>query len=236
MTPEALLDNNLRLAETPSSNSPTPTGSACSWSAGSPSARTCASPPALALRRHHRDRVHPRRAAQRRGPDTNGIGFRLDRERTAKNSGRAGGGSRAPLPLSGLSTTVLDGPVELEAPVDLDALDSFPGALPDEDSERGGLFRHRRALPRGGDDGPAQEPGADPPVERPAGEETGEHGLVPLPRRQPPKLVSSHGKPVTDQRAHRPEPGRRNPTDPDDRATEEAYGSDTDAYGTAEDA
>ncbi|MFF9704367.1 nitrate- and nitrite sensing domain-containing protein [Streptomyces griseofuscus] len=237
MTPEALLDNNLRLAETPE------------FELSDTDRLGLFVVSRLAQRQNVRVSLQPSPYGGTTAivfipdallsdevPDTNGIGFRLDRERTAKNSGRAAGGSRAPLPLSGLSTTVLDGPVELEAPVDLDALDDFPGALPDEDSERGGLFRHRRALTRGGDDGPAQEPGDDRPADRPAGEETGEHGLVPLPRRQPPKLVSSHGKPVTDQRAHRPEPGRRNPTDPADRATGESYGSDTDAYGAAEDA
>ncbi|MFD0392894.1 ATP-binding protein [Streptomyces nogalater] len=78
-------------------------------------------------------------------PDTNGAGFRLDRDRPGNGGeqalGRSGGRSPEPLRLPGPPTSVLDGPVELEAPVDLDALDDFPGALPDEDSERGGLFR-----------------------------------------------------------------------------------------------
>ncbi|WKE72805.1 nitrate- and nitrite sensing domain-containing protein [Streptomyces sp. WP-1] len=236
MTPEALLDNNLRLAETPE------------FELSDTDRLGLFVVSRLAQRQNVRVSLQPSPYGGTTAivfipdallsdevPDTNGIGFRLDRERTAKNSGRAAGGSRAPLPLSGLPTTVLDGPVELEAPVGLDALDDFPGALPDEDSERGGLFRHRRALPRGGDDGPGQDPGDDRAVERPAdrpvGEETGEHGLVPLPRRQPPKLVSSHGRPVTDQRAHRPDPARRDPAAPDDRATGEAYGPDAGAYG-----
>ncbi|MGW7792920.1 sensor histidine kinase, partial [Streptomyces tricolor] len=127
-------------------------------------------------------------------PDTNGIGFRLDRDRSAKSTeqalgGRTAGRSPAPLQLPGLPTSLLDGPVELESPVDLDALDDFPGALPDEDSERGGLFRPRR--PRPGD----EEQPADPRPERLARDETAERGPVPLPRRQTPKLDSSHGKP-----------------------------------------
>ncbi|MEW2511880.1 nitrate- and nitrite sensing domain-containing protein [Streptomyces sp. NPDC046870] len=137
-------------------------------------------------------------------PDTNGVGFRLDRERPAKGAeqalGRGAGPSPAPLQLSGLPTSLLDGPVELEAPVDLDALDDFPGALPDEDSERGGLFRPRRIRP--GD----EEQTATPPADHPQHGGTHEHGAVPLPRRQTPKLVSSHGKPVTDQRPRRGEP------------------------------
>ncbi|MFJ4328737.1 nitrate- and nitrite sensing domain-containing protein [Streptomyces tricolor] len=146
-------------------------------------------------------------------PDTNGIGFRLDPDRSAKSTeqalgGRTAGRSPAPLQLPGLPTSLLDGPVELEAPVDLDALDDFPGALPDEDSERGGLFRPRR--PRPGDD----EQPADPRPERLARDESAERGPVPLPRRQTPKLVSSHGKPVGDQRSRRGEPDAGPPAGP----------------------
>ncbi|MFF8910478.1 nitrate- and nitrite sensing domain-containing protein [Streptomyces olivaceoviridis] len=137
-------------------------------------------------------------------PDTNGVGFRLDRNRPAKSTeqalGRGAGRSPAPLQLPALPTSLLEGPVELEAPVDLDALDDFPGALPDEDSERGGLFRPRRVRP---DD---EEQAATPPADSPPHDGTREHGAVPLPRRQTPKLVSSHGKPVTDQRPRRGEP------------------------------
>ncbi|MES4893073.1 nitrate- and nitrite sensing domain-containing protein [Streptomyces sp. NPDC096012] len=140
-------------------------------------------------------------------PDTNGIGFRLDRDRPAKGFGqaasRAPGRSPAPLQLPGLPTSLLDGPVELESPVDLHALDDFPGVLADEDSERGGLFRPRRSRP-GDDDRTATLPG-----DRTAREETGDRGPVPLPRRQTPKLVSSHGKPVTDQRSRRAEPDQQ---------------------------
>ncbi|MEU7089739.1 nitrate- and nitrite sensing domain-containing protein [Streptomyces achromogenes] len=131
-------------------------------------------------------------------PDTNGVGFRLDRDRAGNGAEQAlgrDGRSPEPLRLPGPPTSVLDGPVELEAPVDLDALEDFPGALPDEDSERGGLFRPRRSRP-GGDEQPAGRPAR----------ESGDRGAVPLPRRQTPKLVSSHGKPVTDQRPRRGEP------------------------------
>ncbi|MFH9404798.1 nitrate- and nitrite sensing domain-containing protein [Streptomyces sp. NPDC017638] len=132
-------------------------------------------------------------------PDTNGLGFRLDRDRPGNGPepalGHGGGPSPAPLRLPGLPASVLAGPVELEAPVDLDALDDFPGALPDEDSERGGLFRPRRS-----------RPGGDGQADRPPHHESGDRGAVPLPRRQTPKLVSSHGKPVTDQRPRRGEP------------------------------
>ncbi|MFF9158050.1 nitrate- and nitrite sensing domain-containing protein [Streptomyces sp. NPDC014846] len=140
-------------------------------------------------------------------PDTNGIGFRLDRERPAKDKGQLSGGaagrSTAPAQLPGLPTSLLDGPVELEAPVDLDALDGFPGVLADEDSERGGLFRHPRTL-AGTDDRTGTLAGGQPPAEEPR-----EPGPVPLPRRQTPKLVSSHGRPVTDQRSRRGEPDQQ---------------------------
>ncbi|KUM96277.1 histidine kinase [Streptomyces cellostaticus] len=162
-------------------------------------------------------------------PDTNGIGFRLDRDRPSKEAGQAASltpaRSHAPAQLPGLPTSLLDGPVELEAPVDLDAIDDFPGALTDEESERGGLFRPRRS--RGSADDPAAsglgEPHqpASPRADdgnadnRAAGERSG--GPVPLPRRQTPKLVSSHGKPVIEQRSRRggpdeqPAAGRRRP-------------------------
>ncbi|MEU4930374.1 nitrate- and nitrite sensing domain-containing protein [Streptomyces yokosukanensis] len=143
-------------------------------------------------------------------PDTNGLGFRLDRDRGGKApgqaAGRAVGRSTGPVQLPGLPTSLLDGPVELEAPVDLDAIDDFPGVLGEEDSERGGLFRPRRSLSRADD--PAASPSGDRAPrgadgDRGAREADGDHGLVPLPRRQTPKLVSSHGKPVTDQRSRR---------------------------------
>ncbi|MFB7510347.1 sensor histidine kinase, partial [Streptomyces broussonetiae] len=140
-------------------------------------------------------------------PDTNGIGFRLDRDRSARETGqtasRSMGRAPAAAQLPSLPTSLMDGPVELEAPVDLDALEDFPGALADEDSERGGLFRHRRS--RAHDD----ERTAAPTADRPPRDTAGDRGPVPLPRRQTPKLVSSHGKPVTDQRSRRDEPDRQ---------------------------
>ncbi|MEW2621799.1 nitrate- and nitrite sensing domain-containing protein [Streptomyces sp. NPDC048106] len=235
MTPEALLDSNLRLAETPE------------FELSDTDRLGLFVVSRLAQRQNVRVSLQPSPYGGTTAivfipdallsdevPDTNGLGFRLDRERAARNSGRAADGSRAALPRSGPPTTVLDGPVELESPVGLDALDDFPGALADEDSERGGLFRHRRALT--GADGLAEEAAGD----RPAGEESGEHGLVPLPRRHVPKLVSSHGKPVTDQRPHRPEQGHRTtteaaPTDRD-RYGSDRYGSDHDASGSAREA
>ncbi|MDG9728687.1 nitrate- and nitrite sensing domain-containing protein [Streptomyces sp. DH41] len=135
-------------------------------------------------------------------PDTNGVGFRLDRPQHAKEKERAESRRSAlahvPARLPGRPAPMLDGPVELEAPVDLDALDDLPGALGDQDSERGGLFRPHRPLVAAEDDQVARRAerrrqGAGREAESPQGEdETGA-----LPRRRTPKLVSSHGRPVT---------------------------------------
>ncbi|MFF7165573.1 nitrate- and nitrite sensing domain-containing protein [Streptomyces sp. NPDC008086] len=149
-------------------------------------------------------------------PDTNGIGFRLDRPTPSKEAeleeARRAALSHVPARVPGLPGALLDGPVELEAPVDLDALSDFPEGLDDEEAERGGLFRPRRTLAATEDEttgplgeqrpvsgihgGPAQ---ADPDDEVSA--------PVPLPRRsRTPKLVSSHGRPVNEQRSRREKP------------------------------
>ncbi|MFF4591146.1 nitrate- and nitrite sensing domain-containing protein [Streptomyces sp. NPDC001388] len=142
-------------------------------------------------------------------PDTNGIGFRLDRPRAPKAAETAEGRRPALSPsvqLPGVPASVLDGPVELEAPVDLDALRDFPGALEEDDDEHGGLFRPRRSLTLP-EDAPAVDPHAGHPDRRgePDGGTEEQAALVPLPSRRTPKLVSSHGRPVHDQRLRRPE-------------------------------
>ncbi|MFF0162940.1 nitrate- and nitrite sensing domain-containing protein [Streptomyces sp. NPDC005263] len=157
-------------------------------------------------------------------PDTNGIGFRLDRSHPSKEAeleeARRAPLSAAPTHSPGLAPAVLNGPVELEAPVDLDALDDFPGALEDEDSERGGLFRPRRSART--DDTTVGRRGEE--HEKPH-ETTGFGGTrsvdtddvdapAQLPRRGTPKLVSSHGRPVTEQRSRREEMDEQDPTGP----------------------
>ncbi|AWW40683.1 sensor histidine kinase [Streptomyces cadmiisoli] len=144
-------------------------------------------------------------------PDTNGVGFRLDRPRPSKEAeleeSRRTALSQVPVQLPGLPAGLLDGPVELEAPVDVDAVEDFPGALDSEETERGGLFLPRRSRTRADEDEPS---GTDDE------QASGSHGAagrtnaddhvnapVPLPRRRTPKLVSSHGRPVTDQRSRR---------------------------------
>ncbi len=142
-------------------------------------------------------------------PDTNGVGFRLDRPQhtagTQREGGRRSALAQVPSPRSGLSGPPA-GPVELEAPVDLDAL-GRPVSAPDrdDDGEHGGLFRPRRSLAAAEDDlprrvgrGRAERPGDDA-AGGPAEDSPG--GPVPLPRRRTPKLVSSHGRPVPDRSA-----------------------------------
>ncbi|RDD84261.1 nitrate- and nitrite sensing domain-containing protein [Streptomyces parvulus] len=122
-------------------------------------------------------------------PDTNGVGFRLDRPRVTdkgREESRRSALSHVPARLPERPAALLDGPVELEAPVDLDALDGLAGPLDDQDGEGGGLFRARRSLAAADDTRPGRDDDrsdADAPL--------------PLPRRRTPKLVSSHGRPVT---------------------------------------
>ncbi|MFJ1973403.1 nitrate- and nitrite sensing domain-containing protein [Streptomyces sp. NPDC087903] len=149
-------------------------------------------------------------------PDTNGIGFRLDRPQPSKEAeletAHRTSLTKVPAQLPGLPASLLGGPVELEAPVDLDAIEEFPGALDDEDSERGGLFRPRRTLLGADDETPGRlgEPLHEVPDAHggpdPAGSDNRLGAAVSLPRRRTPKLVSSHGRPVSEPRSRREEP------------------------------
>ncbi|MFJ8148596.1 nitrate- and nitrite sensing domain-containing protein [Streptomyces sp. NPDC096048] len=147
-------------------------------------------------------------------PDTNGVGFRLDRPQQVKEKereeSRRSDLAHVPARLPGRPAPLLDGPVELEAPVDLDALGDLPGGLGDEDSERGGLFRPRRSLVAAEDDQEVrraerrrQEPGHTGESRQGAlrGEEDEVNTPLALPRRRTPKLVSSHGRPVPERAA-----------------------------------
>jgi hypothetical protein len=138
-------------------------------------------------------------------PDTNGVGFRLDRAFRSKEiqegqeakEGRKAALSQVPVQLPGLAGSILDGPVELEAPVDPDALGGFPGALDDTDSERGGIFHPRRSIAGVPGEQHQQAPEAPREPARPGASDDQSGTPVPLPRRRTPKLVSSHGRPVT---------------------------------------
>ncbi|MFB7365847.1 sensor histidine kinase [Streptomyces hydrogenans] len=184
-------------------------------------------------------------------PETQGAGFRLDRKtldpRPAEGDARpAAGASRttsgapagvldeAPLPQrrpalarvpdladgtppeGGDAARPLDGPVELEPPLDADDLDLLldrSADLLDSDSERGGLFRpqRRRAglAPSAEQHQQAPDQTAGRGEDDPAGED-GAPGPVPLPRRRPPTLVVDHGRRLDEPgRAHpAPGPGR----------------------------
>ncbi|MEV7347095.1 nitrate- and nitrite sensing domain-containing protein [Streptomyces sp. NPDC093544] len=139
-------------------------------------------------------------------PDTNGIGFRLDRVLPTREgeveADRKAAFSQIPVHVPDLPASILDGPVELEAPVDLDTRGGFPGALGDDDSERGGLFRPRRSIT--GVPGEQHQQTRDSRGEPARSGDNDQPDVpVPLPRRGAPKLVSSHGRPVTQTRSRR---------------------------------
>ncbi|MCQ9184685.1 nitrate- and nitrite sensing domain-containing protein [Streptomyces sp. IBSBF 2953] len=151
-------------------------------------------------------------------PDTNGIGFRLDRPRPPKEAElaepRRSALSPASAQLPGVPASLLGGPVELEAPVGLDALGEFQIPLAEDDDDQGVLFRPRRSLtdPDGAGVDPAEQHRglSTGPVEPDGPLGDGPAAPVPLlPGRRTPKLVSSHGRPVAEQRLPRAE------TDPD---------------------
>ncbi|MFI2436584.1 nitrate- and nitrite sensing domain-containing protein [Streptomyces sp. NPDC018693] len=216
MAPEALLDANLRLAETPE------------FELSDTDRLGLFVVSRLAQRQNVRVSLQPSPYGGTTAvvfipdtlltddvPDTNGIGFRLDRPRPPKEEepveGRRPTLSPASVRLPGLPGPLLDGPVELEAPVDLDAsvgldaLGDFPDGLPD-DGEHGALFRPRHSLRRAQDNRTAPADNLDRGAADPVGNEAG--APVSLPRRHTPKLVSSHGRPVGDQRPWRPEPDK----------------------------
>jgi hypothetical protein len=158
-------------------------------------------------------------------PETQGTGFRLDRK-SESAAGRRGDGRQPALSKrpSGIgAAAVLDGPVELEAPIGALGLDerdrsllgddrsrpADPGRLADiedSESERGGIFRPRR---RGEATGEQHQQ---------APEQSQEHraGPVPLPRRRPPTLVADHGRRVDERGAD----GRGHPAPESGRAVE----------------
>ncbi|MFJ9433276.1 nitrate- and nitrite sensing domain-containing protein [Streptomyces sp. NPDC101490] len=151
-------------------------------------------------------------------PETQGAGFRLDRK-TPDRVGPADIGPDGTAVLPGRRPALarvpdvvevpgpLDGPVELEGPVgaeDLDVLLDRSADLLDSDSERGGLFRPRRGRRTG--PGPAEGQHGQS-QDRPEGhgdEGDPADGPAPLPRRRPtPTLVVDHGRRVGEpDRAH----------------------------------
>ncbi len=146
--------------------------------------------------------------------DTEGSGLRVDLEAMEREADRKARLAQLSLPPAPLGDGILDGPVELEAPLGLGALDGAPargvlgnlggGALDldDEDSERGGLFKPRRHLSEASGEQhqqarDAREQGGE--AVRPGGEvPRAADGLVALPKRRTPKLVSSHGRTLSE--------------------------------------
>ncbi|MFG3508710.1 nitrate- and nitrite sensing domain-containing protein [Streptomyces sp. NPDC047821] len=222
MAPEALLDANLRLAETPE------------FELSDTDRLGLFVVSRLAQRQNVRVSLQPSpyggttavvfipAALLTEAPETQGAGFRLDRKGGKDAPPRRAALSKVP---SGLSPhtgpSVLDGPVELEAPVGalgpddrlagLGDLDERLGDLEDTESERGGLFRARPPLRpvsgRHGDHEQHQQASEapDPSPERPPG------GPVPLPRRTPPTLIAHRGRRLDER-------GRTHPATPEGRA------------------
>ncbi|MCE7553098.1 sensor histidine kinase [Streptomyces thermodiastaticus] len=148
-------------------------------------------------------------------PDTNGVGFRLDRPRISgkKEPEDRRGTERAEVPARLPRLPEEPGqPGDAEAPSGADAEEQAPAA-PGERDAAAGSFRPRPAPARPRTDTKDTGNDGDEAPGRP----------VPLPRRRrTPKLVSSHGRPVAEQ----PTPSGREPGDaprsPGDSGTEPA--------------
>ncbi|MEV6399250.1 nitrate- and nitrite sensing domain-containing protein [Streptomyces sp. NPDC051907] len=218
MTPEALLDANLRLAETPE------------FELSDTDRLGLFVVSRLAQRQSVRVSLQPSpyggtsaivfipAALLTEAPETQGTGFRLDRKSQGPSGRRGSDGklaalSKAPAGING--ATLLDGPVELEAPVGALGFDDRPahgGADPladipdieDTESERGGIFRAR-----------ARERRRETPDEQhqQALDQTSEElsAPVPLPRRKPPTLVTDRGRRVDERGRSHPAPASGRP-------------------------
>ncbi|MCX5389434.1 nitrate- and nitrite sensing domain-containing protein [Streptomyces sp. NBC_00094] len=170
-------------------------------------------------------------------PETQGAGFRLDRKNTDSTSpdraadgtdatdGDAAGPAQLPTRRPVLARVpdvteapgALDGPVELEAPLGADEFDVLfdrSADLLDTESERGGLFRPRDRRRSGLAPAPAGEQHQQVP-DRATGrddEDARPDGAAPgpvlLPRRHTPMLVVDHGRRVDEPGRSHPAPGR----------------------------
>ncbi|MBC9718543.1 nitrate- and nitrite sensing domain-containing protein [Streptomyces sp. TRM66268-LWL] len=187
--------------------------------------------------------------------DTDGSGLRVDLDALERDADRKARLAQLPLPPKPLDEQLLGGPVELEAPLGLEELDGAPskadatrrgvlgnlgGAvdIEDEDSERGGLFRPRRHLTEaaGEQHQQARETGGEGVRDR--GAPGGVDGLVALPRRRAPKLVSSHGRTLSEPprtELSRTAPSRTNAPRPEPARSEPAWAEPADAASAADD-
>ncbi|WP_344365598.1 nitrate- and nitrite sensing domain-containing protein [Streptomyces gobitricini] len=222
MAPEALLDANLRLAETPE------------FELSDTDRLGLFVVSRLAQRQNVRVSLQPSpyggttavvfipAALLTDAPETQGAGFRLDRKSGKEAPHRRAPLSKAPSRLSSATgPSVLDGPVELEAPVGaLDADDRLAGLtdlddrlsdLVEKDNTGGGLFRARPPLrPVTGrhTDHEQHQQATDQAPEATTG------GLVPLPRRKPPTLVAHRGRRLDERGRTHPAPGAPAQTGP----------------------
>ncbi|MER5464219.1 nitrate- and nitrite sensing domain-containing protein [Streptomyces sp. NPDC002668] len=210
MAPEGLLDANLRLAETPE------------FELSDTDRLGLFVVSRLAQRQNVRVSLQPSpyggttavvfipAALLTEAPETQGTGFRLDRK-SESAAGRRGSDGRHPalakVPTGLSGSTLLDGPVELEAPVGALGFDDRPvlgggGSLADiedTESERGGIFR-ARARDRRRETPDEQHQQARDQSPGPIG------GPVPLPRRKPPTLVTDNGRRVDERGRTHPAP------------------------------
>ncbi|MET7620911.1 nitrate- and nitrite sensing domain-containing protein [Streptomyces sp. NPDC005408] len=215
MAPEVLLDANLRLAETPE------------FELSDTDRLGLFVVSRLAQRQNVRVSLQPSPyggttavvfipgALLTEAPETQGTGFRLDRKSESAAGRRGSDGklsalAKVPTGLGG--SPLLDGPVELEAPVGSLGFDDRPvrggidsvADIEDTESERGGIFRARARDRRRGAPDEQHQQALDQTPESSS-------GPVPLPRRKPPTLVTDNGRRVDERgRTHpapAPEPG-----------------------------
>lgn len=229
MNPDALLDANLRLAETPD------------FELSDTDRLGLFVVSRLAQRQNVRVSLQPSpyggttavvfipAALLTDAPETQGAGFRLDRKTTGRDGADGAEGlpmrrpvlTKVPDPALDPVVPLLDGPVELEAPLDTAGFDGLLGGaadLLDTESERGGLFRAREHRRRGDQHQQARDQ-ADQTGSRTGGSRADDDppaDPVRLPRRRQPTLVVDRGRRLD-------EPGRAHPApnDPADGDTME---------------
>ncbi|MGC5364204.1 nitrate- and nitrite sensing domain-containing protein [Streptomyces sp. DT24] len=168
-------------------------------------------------------------------PEPDGTGFRLDRRTekaigggrprpdTSRRDGVPAHGARderttgpaedGPTPLTTVTAGLLDGPVELEGPVGTldfghDPVLDGVSDIEDTESERGGIFRSRDLRRADGGEQRHQPPGQTPEA-APGLRSVRPEGPAPLPRRKPPTLVVDRGRRVDE--AGRAHPGPAGP-------------------------
>lgn len=227
MAPDAMLDANLRLAETPE------------FELSDTDRLGLFVVSRLAQRQNVRVSLQPSpyggttaivfipAALLTEAPETQGTGFRLDRKSESAagrrgSDGRLAALSKVPTGLTG--SALLDGPVELEPPVGALGFDERPvlgGGDPladveDTERERGGIFGARVSRNRHRESPDEQH--------QQALDQTSEQlsGPVPLPRRKPPTLVTDHGRRVGERGLTHPAPAPGRADEPTPPRADEA--------------